>query len=45
MVVGGYQDVPAGVYAEFLRSWLRAAAGALAPAAYLAVVTDRTSDK
>lgn len=39
MVVPGYVDVPADEYAEFTARWVTAAAGALRPGAYLAVIT------
>lgn len=38
-VVGGYIDVPVEVYPEFTERWIAAAAGAVATAGYLAVVT------
>lgn len=38
-VVPGYIDVPAHLYAEFTERWITAAAGALRPGAYLAVIT------
>lgn len=38
-VVGGYVDVPANAYRDFTATWVSAAAQALRPGGYLAVVT------
>lgn len=38
-VMGGYIDVPSNAYRDFTATWITAAAGALRPGGYLAVVT------